>query len=116
MISEKEFRSSGKRDELYALLNNPTLIEALGIVGEGARPRGGIEPRPNAHLDTLVAQKYHKQAGIQHALDHLRRLALPPDAEAQVEDELESMPFFSSLPHVVQEALRKKLKQHTSPE
>jgi hypothetical protein len=112
MTTEKEFRASAFREELLALLNHPALKAAVEIVGETARPRGGIEPRPNAHLDTLVAQRYHKQAGIQAALDHLQRLTQPLPEEAPPEDELESRPFFSSLPKVVQDALREQMQKN----
>ncbi len=115
-MTETEFRTSGHRETLLALFDNPVLRLALEIVGETARPRGTVEPKPGTHLDTLVAQRFHKQSGIQGALDHLRRLTKPPETEAQVEDELEAMPFFSSLPQPVKDALRKRLNEQSSPE
>lgn len=116
MISEKEFRSSGHKDALKDLLTNPTLVMALEIIGETAKPRGTVEPKPNSHLDTLVAQKFHKQSGIQQALDHLKRLTTAPEEDVEPEDALTAMPFFSTLPKPMQDALRERAKQHPQTE
>jgi hypothetical protein len=114
-MTELEYRTSSFRDELRELIDhNGALRLALEIVGDEARPRGVIEPKPHAHFDTLVAQRYNKQAGIQSALDHLRRLTQPPTPEAPEENELEATPFFHGLPEAVQDALRKQLLKNTS--
>lgn len=110
MITEREFRNSSHRDALKALLDNDaTLKLALQILGETTRPRGVVEPRPNAHLDTLVAQKHYRLCGRQETLDHLMRLSEPMGDEAKPDDE--DAAFFHALPDQMKEAIRKTRQQ-----
>lgn len=109
-ITEKQFRdTTGWREELRVMLENPILKTALAIIGETAKARGAVEPRPNTHLDTLVTHHYQKKAGIQAALDHLERLTEPnPLEDEQKDDDAE---FFHSLPEPMKEAIRKSRQQ-----
>ena len=117
-MTEKEFRdTSGLRDQLRALLlTNEVLKTAIEIVSEEAKPRGSVSPKPHAPLDTLVAHRYNRKAGIQEALDILTRLTEPnpvaqsgDNEDARLEAEI---PFFHGLPDQMKEAYRKQLKQH----
>lgn len=117
MITEHEFRLSGHKDALKELIQNNTALSlALEIIGETAKPRGAVEIKAGAPLDTLVAHKYHRQSGIQAALDHLKRLCEPPAAEIKKEDELESQPFFTTLPQYMKDAIRKQSQENQTPE
>ena len=107
MMTEIQFRNhSNLRDELDKLLSNPTMKMALEIVADRAKPRSTPEPRPNAHLDTLIAQEYKHKQGVQWAIDTLNRLTKLPDiAEDAVNDEGE---FDHSLPREIREALKNR--------
>lgn len=110
--TEKQYRDSPElRTELEKLLENPALKHALEIVEDLAKPRAAPQARPNAHLDTLTSQHYYKIAGIQSAVDRLRRLTKENAAEEQPEDDLSSQPYWHTLPKEVQEALRKQVQE-----
>lgn len=107
MMTETQFRIHPKlRNSLAQVLSQEAVIEALAIIQDKAKPRSSPEPRPNAHLDTLVAHDYHFKRGIQCALDTLGRLVKEPDIKE--EQETDEGEFTYSLPQEIRDALNKK--------
>lgn len=104
MMTEPQFRLHPQlRNELANLLKNSTFQEALAIVQDKAKPRSTPEPRPNAHLDTLVAHDFHYKRGIQAAIDTLDRLTKAPEIEE--DQRLDEDPFSHSLPRELRDAI-----------
>ena len=107
MMTEIQFRNhSNLRDELDKLLSNPTMKMALEIVADRAKPRSTPEPRPNAHLDTLIAQEYKHKQGVQWAIDAIHRLTQP--AEIEGNDFQNEAEFQHSLPPEMINALKNR--------
>ncbi len=108
-MTQKNFRDNAQfRDELRALLDNPTLKVALEIVEDMAKPRLLPDVRPGVPHDTTVSQQHHKQWGIQHAVDRLKALSEPNPTEAEAEEE---DAFWHTLPKEMKDAIKKKLQQ-----
>ena len=108
-MTETEFRIHPQlRNELANILKNSTLQDALAIVQDRAKPRSAPEPRPNAHLDTLVAHDFHYKRGIQAAIDLLERLTKAPELH---EESTEESPFAHSLPRQMREAIEQMRNQ-----
>lgn len=109
-MTEAQFRLHPQlRNELANTLKNETFREALAIIQDKAKPRSTPEPRPNAHLDTLIAQEYKFKQGIQAAIDTLERLTKAPEIEEN--QNKEEPEFFHAIPKAMREALQSQLNQ-----
>lgn len=64
-----------RRNKLAALLKNPVLVEALGIVEDQMEPQTGTQA--DVH-PAVAAAKMHQVAGANELLKRLRALAKEP--------------------------------------
>ena len=114
-MTEHEFRSNQDlRDRLNVLLQDPVLKLALEAIGDKARPRLLVAPRPHAPLDTLVAHHFHRLAGIQVALDTLRKLTEENPVVREEDDPLREPAendFEHTLPPKMRAAIQKLRSQ-----
>lgn len=111
-MTEKQYRIHPQlRNELAKALKTEAVREALAIIQDKAKPRSTPEPRPNAHLDTLIAQEYKFKQGIQAALDTLDRLTREPELEE--EKEFDERPFDHAIPDEIRRAMQQQFSQES---
>jgi len=111
-MTEKQYRIHPQlRNELARALKTEAVQEALAIIQDKAKPRSSPEPRPNAHLDTLIAQEYKLKQGIQIALDTLDRLTREPELEEDMEPD--EAPFSHAIPEEIRRVMQQQFSQES---
>ena len=107
MITEHQFREGELRASMEELLQHPTLIKAIALIEEEAKPRRTQGIMPNVHVDTLNSQQLNRLIGVTKTIDFLKRLATPNPPEGASPDESDEEPFMHGLPKAMREAIKK---------
>ncbi len=109
-MTDKDFRTSGFRDQLFAFLNT----ECGKLAFEVLERKASELPNINGihHTDAVVARMYAFDAGINKALKSLKSLAEPWVGPTDLEKATTRPEFADSIPPNLREAYEKYLNQN----